>query len=325
MKNISFYSLLLMTGIWLSSCDADQVDNVDFDVTLAGNTQEIYVGDAVNFNFTGNPDYIVFYSGEEGSKYANKDRLKVDVESAELSYTIKQQYTKPSFFNMEAMSIYISEDFNSDYSTTGLDKATWLKLSGQEEGQLKVPFPTKDETIFVSDKMDFSAYKDKKFYLAFQYHLPAAVAEGKTTTHPRVDVLPLVLTKTLADGSTAILNNPKAAFGFSFVYVKVQKEANFSAGDASLLFQPGDYNFTSTNAALEVDVWSISQQIDLTAVSPDMGTPIKSLNMTADSYMYTYTQPGEYTATFVAQNANEWNSKSVVREMKIVVKAKLAE
>ena len=35
MKKIYFYSLLMMTGAWLSSCDADGVDSVDFGVTLS--------------------------------------------------------------------------------------------------------------------------------------------------------------------------------------------------------------------------------------------------------------------------------------------------
>ena len=35
MKNIYFYSFLIMTGVWLSSCDADEVDCVDFGVTLS--------------------------------------------------------------------------------------------------------------------------------------------------------------------------------------------------------------------------------------------------------------------------------------------------
>ena len=35
MKKIYFYSFLIMTGVWLSSCDADEVDCVDFGVTLS--------------------------------------------------------------------------------------------------------------------------------------------------------------------------------------------------------------------------------------------------------------------------------------------------
>ena len=88
MKKINIYVWLLLAGGLLASCNADTVDGIDFDVNLRNEQQEIYVGDEVTFDFDGNPDYIVFYSGEDGCKYANKDRLKVDVESMNLSYTM---------------------------------------------------------------------------------------------------------------------------------------------------------------------------------------------------------------------------------------------
>ena len=81
MKKINIYVGLLLVGGFFASCDADSVDSIDFGVNLRNEQQEIYVGDEVTFDFDGNPDYIVFYSGEDGHKYANKDRLKVDVES----------------------------------------------------------------------------------------------------------------------------------------------------------------------------------------------------------------------------------------------------
>ena len=79
---------------------------------------------------------------------------------------------------------------------------------------------------------------------------------------------------------------------------------------------------TITNPAKDVDVWAISQQIDAASVAPDQGEPIKSLDMKSPSYSYRYTSPGEYTVTFVALNANMWNTRSRVKEIKIVVKEK---
>lgn len=312
MKKIYFYSLLMMTGAWLSSCDADGVDSVDFGVTLSNDAQEIFVGDPVIFDFSGNLDYIIFYSGEDGSKYANKDRLRVEVESAELSYGILQQYTRVPHRNKETMSIFISESFNGDYTT--IRQEDWQCLSGANGVlHLKVPLcadASGKETV--SDGMDLTAYKDKKFYLAFRYN---AAAASDIDTYPRVDVTSLVVSKKLVDGSTATMNDPKDQFGFSYAFESITKKTNFSASNTTLLFQP-----TADNLKSDVDVWAISQAIDLAAVSPDMGTPIKSLNMKTQSYTYTYSEPGEYTVTFVGSNANAWNSKSVVKEFKIVVK-----
>lgn len=306
-------TLLALVGGLFASCNPDKVDSLDFDVTLRNDVQEIYAGDEIIFDFSGNPDYIVFYSGEDGSKYANKDRLKVDVESMSLAYTIKQQYTEVAYQNRAIMEIYLSEDFNGAYTADGIAKATWIKLSGTEEGQLKVPTCPNTRVETVSDEADFSLYKQQKFYLAFHYQTPEV--PGIEKSQPRVDVQPLTLTKKV-EGSTITMSNPAKEFGFNYIFLKGKSQNNFSADDSKLLFQP------QNTIDAEVDVWAISQQIDAASVAPDQGEPIKSLDMKSPSYSYRYTTPGEYTVTFVALNANQWNSKDTVREMKIIVKEK---
>lgn len=304
---------IVLIGGLLVSCDSDKVDELKFDVTVRNNLQEVYVGDEVIFDFGGNPDYIVFYSGENGKKYANKDRLNVEVESMSLSYTIKQQYTNAAYQNRETMQICISTDFNGVYTAEAIEKATWTKISGTEDGRFMVPVCSGKSSETVLDEGDLSAYKDKKFYLAFRYQTPAVL--DLEYNQPRVDVEPLALMKKV-DGGTVVMNNPSKEFGFNYVFVKGNSQNNFSANDSRLLFQP------QNTWKVEVDVWAISQQLDVTAVSPDQGEPIKSLDMKSPSYSYRYNTPGEYIVTFVALNANMWNSESMVREMKIIVKEK---
>ncbi|HJD75611.1 MAG TPA: DUF5017 domain-containing protein [Bacteroides reticulotermitis] len=304
------YLLLIATGGLLVSCDSEKVDDVDFDVTISNNLKEIYVEDDVTFEFSGNPAYIVFYSGESGHEYAYKDRLRVDVESMRFSYTITQQYTDDIFQNKETMQIYISEDFNGDYTPEGMKKATWTKLSGTGEGELKVPLCDNKRKEEVMENTDFSVYKDKKFYLGIRYET-TDVASG----WPRVDVTSMNLEKVIP-GGTVPMTNPSKGFGFNFVYLD-SKDGNFWADDVKLLFQP------KSEKEGTYDVWAVSQQIDVAAVAPDMGVPVKSLDMKSPSYTYNYTEPGEYKVTFVALNANAWNTKSVMKEMKVVVKERI--
>lgn len=306
------YLLLIATGGLLSSCDSEKVDDVHFNVTVANNPKEIYVDDEVTFDFTGNPAYIVFYSGESGNEYAYKDRLNVKVESMRFSYTITQQYTDAIFQNKETMQIYISENFNGDYTSAGMEKATWTKLSGTGEGELKVPLCDGIRKEEVTENADFSMYKDQKFYLGIRY---------KTTTPasgwPRVDVTSMNLEKVIPGGAVP-MTNPNKEFGFRFVFLD-SEFGNFWGDDVKLLFQP------KSETEGTYDVWAVSKQIDVSAVSPDMGVPIKSLDMKSPSYTYKYTEPGEYTVTFVALNANMWNSKSVMKEVKVVVKERTEE
>jgi hypothetical protein len=307
MKKINIYVWLLLAGGLLASCDADSVDGIDFDVNLRNEQQEIYVGDEVIFDFDGNPDYIVFYSGEDGCKYANKDRLKVDVESMNLSYTMKQVYTKPSYQNRANMHIYVSEDFKGLCTAEGIEEATWTELSG--EGGWRVPTCPNVTAETVTDNGDLSGYMDKKFYLAFRYETPAS-----EEYQPRFDIEPLTLTKTV-EGQEIKMTNPEKEFGFTYVFPKGKPAGNYNPSATRLLFQPSE-----DNTGLPAEIWAISKQLDPSAVSPDEGTPIKSLDMTASSYTYTYMTPGEYVVTFVARNANMWNVESVVREIKITVK-----
>ena len=64
-------------------------------VTVQGNEVTIKAGTPVVFNISGDPDNISFWSGEEGSAYANKDRIVVDaneVESSTLHFKIWARY-----------------------------------------------------------------------------------------------------------------------------------------------------------------------------------------------------------------------------------------
>ena len=59
---------------------ADIYSEVDFNVTLdAGNTYQ--VGDPVVFNISGDPDNLIFYSGEPGHEYIYRNRYQTSAET----------------------------------------------------------------------------------------------------------------------------------------------------------------------------------------------------------------------------------------------------
>ena len=69
-------------------------EETDFNVTLdADNTY--YVGEPVRFNFEGEVDNVIFYSGETGSQYKYKDRYTVPAEevlAANLNMSFQARY-----------------------------------------------------------------------------------------------------------------------------------------------------------------------------------------------------------------------------------------
>ena len=66
-------------------------ENVRYD----GNIITVKKGETVNFNLTGSPDFITFYSGELGHQYIYRKRLDgniEDIKSATFNFTVWAQY-----------------------------------------------------------------------------------------------------------------------------------------------------------------------------------------------------------------------------------------
>jgi hypothetical protein len=320
MKKSPIY-IMLMCLMAHTSCTRDHVDDVEFGVRIE-NENNLRVGTPVTFNFSGNAEYITFYSGEPGNNYANVHRNMVDIESMQLECTIKQQYTDKEYRLKEIVHAYISEDFDGQYTLESIEEATWQNVTGQEYGQIAVPQTRNNATEEVSSKVDWSDYKDQPFYLAFQYlaskrnDVPSSDGGGRYLMQPRVDINPLSLTRTTVDGLKLVWENAKTDWGFRIIYQKSTQQGNYQVSDGGLLFQP-QKNKEHTDD--DVIVWMVSRPINPKEVEPDRGTAIKSAEAYLPTYSHTYDKPGTYTATFIATNANLWDSERQIKEIKITI------
>jgi hypothetical protein len=323
MKNKLLYGILL--GLLLiTACNPDHVDEVEFDVHVKNEAINCRVGEPVNFLFEGNAEYITFYSGEPGNCYANTLRTQVEMASLELECTIKQQYTDKEYRNKELIHVYVAEDFNGTYTWEDLQKANFTSISGVEEhmNQIVVPIAKEKTSEEISSKIDLSAFKDKPFHIAFQYIAPKRVevpnsdGNNRYVMQPRVDITPLSLIKQTVEERTEIWDNPKTDWAFRIVYQNSKEQGNYKVDDTSLLFQPQKGKEHTDD---DVIVWMVSRKIDPTEIEPDRGIAIKSIDAYLPSYTHTYSKPGQYTATFIATNANLWDSEQKVKELTINV------
>lgn len=314
MKKRFIYGLITGIAFLSASCTADNIQKLDFDVQLRNSASDVHVGDEVVFDFSGDPDYIVFWSGEDGHKYENRNRTKVKVDELSLSYSILQRYGRPQTNN--CVSILISEDFSGTYTKEGIEVATWTLLSQRDDKEKDWWVPSGDQNPAYATQGDLNEYKDKRFYLAFRYETPGVLAEG--VQHPRVDITPVSLNKT-ADGKVVKSVNPETDMGFR--HVKVAGESYLGSGTAvdatTIRFQCAN---VATDYAKYIDVWCISLPIDASSVASDKGEPIRSMTVPSDSYTHIFEEAGTYTVTFVARNANAWNSTETVREIVVEVK-----
>ena len=65
--------------------------------------------------------------------------------------------------------------------------------------------------------------------------------------------------------------------------------------------------------------WLVSNLFVANACSPDKGLTVKNMSQSTNSYKYTYTKPGKYTATFIGTNSNYKHESRVIRELTINV------
>ena len=323
MRNIQLYSILLCMLI-LTACNRDNAEEVTFDVSIQ-DALNLRVGQPITFLFKGNAEFISFYSGEPGNNYAHIQRDSVGITTMKLECAIDQAYTDREYRLNEIIHAYISEDFNGEYTIENIQKAHWENISGQEEGLIKVPQTREGSSEFVSSTMDMAAFKNKAFYLAFQYNafkrsnVPSKdnSTQSEYVVQPRVIINPLKLTKTTVEDVETIWSNPVTEWAFRVVYQNSEKQANYSVhADNGLYFQPLAGKEHTDN---DVIVWMVSKKICPWETEPDRGTAIKSANAYLPSYSYTYNRPGNYTATFVVTNANLWDSQQVVKEISFTV------
>ena len=67
------FLLLFFASVTFIRCKKDPVHAPDFEVTIPRNTYS--VGDTVNFEITGNPDFLIFFPGTPGKEYKEGAKL----------------------------------------------------------------------------------------------------------------------------------------------------------------------------------------------------------------------------------------------------------
>lgn len=297
-RNINLFIGLLAMAATFTACDNDAVEKISFEVT----TPNIVVneGEKVNFEFLGNPNYLTFYSGEEGNNYEYRNRTNRPIDNVYVSFKTTQQYGT----QRNKLKVWTSENFDGDYSEAGIKRATWTELTSE------FALPNGSQNNVESGRKDFSMYKASKFFFAFEY-LP-----DPGSVQPKITISPIRLITKLGEVESENTNVP-SSFGFSMVALKGGSGAGVSikADKSLVLFQGG-------SGAIDNHVWMISKPIDASAIEPDYGVAIKNISAKLQNYSYVYNKAGEYYATFIATNANKWNSENITRQIKITVKTK---
>ena len=336
LKNIIFVLLLLQA---VACSKSIKLKDLDFEVVAVNSakvpTTTFTRGDTVNFIFSGNPDYITFFSGEKGRRYAFRDRISDTSTNVKFSFATALNTAGTS----GTLSLLASTDLIPYTQTNAIDsinvsKATWTNISN------RAVFSTGTTTTpsGVIDLSDF-ARMGKPLHFAFKYTANAATIQRRWTIsnmslrHFTADtvftidstnlILPNLFPTWSASPGWGQINVINPAIRFSPL-VSTAVTSSFSIAGA-----------TVAATATASENYLVSGPLDLQRVLPDAGVVVKdqttrasnsSYSSTTSSaplnanYAYRFMAPGTYTVTFVASNANISEQTSVVKNIVIEVR-----
>lgn len=306
MKKLYILPLLL---IGLGSCNKKEVVNLNFDVKPEKATYK--KGESVTFLVTGNPEQVLFFSGEEGHKYQYKDRTQAQSDNITLEFATNRRYGTDAQ-QPQSLRLLASQTFNGKYEATSIDPTEWtdvtssFTLSGlQSTDAAYVSSGVVNLTSLSS--LGFILDKAKPIYFAFKY-------TGVTgSTQPRWWVNKFDIKTVTSDGQILPVANISSAV-WTPVKVLTTSPVNWVFGSDNILkFQGGGATIASNQ------VWTISSGLNLTKVKPDAGVALKNMTTRMDNYDYTYNVAGTYTVTFVASNVNVYGEEKTVKEVQVVI------
>ena len=295
-QNIITIAVFAMV-VLLFSCKKDVVKTPQFEVSLKPGTYK--AGESITFNISGNPDIITFYSGEQGSKYDNKERSVLSGKPLLQFSTFAQN----SGTQENSLKIMASSDFNGTYSAAGIAGATWNDLTSKavlSSGADNVASGLIDLTGIIED--------NKPVYLAFKKR-----DEKSATLKPRGWTIRSFnlgyqndadqITYSVADLSTA---------GWTAVDV-LNSTYKWAISTTALTIGGGAINSS------ENEDWVITKVLYPNAIRPDPGIAVKGVDGRIDTYNFTFKTSGTYKAVFVGANLNYDARKSVIKELTVVV------
>lgn len=302
--NTYFKYYLMLISVFLFSCEKYQIDDPALEVTADKTT--VKVGESVTFKFEGSPQMLSFYSGEllKDYNYVTNSRA---LKNCYLSFS---SATVAAIRQLNQLSVLVSADFDGKYAIDNIKAATWVDITRRFTLATSTTVTPSTEV----DIMDL-AVTGKPLYLAFRY-----------ITRPQTEFLAAndwnitaVLLKSKFDDAEVTLMDYGSGSNFS-VFSYGNKQAGRSLVNTTTIQFKG--NATAEIKEEYTEDWGISRAIYINPndLGKDKATALKLFREAKkESYTYTYSKAGTYTATFVAETNNVYGNKKVVKQIEITV------
>jgi len=303
--NISAIAALLL----IVGCSQDDIVNeVGLQVTLdPANTY--LAGEPVNFNISGDVDFIVFFSGEEGHEFRYRDRNSFPVEEV-TSLTLDMRYLA-SWGTEGGLDVYVSNTFPGlDGHDAEKDRQTIRDMSASGmEGWTKLDYVEGASELWTSQRYDLTPFIED-FTIAFHWHPFTYNFTRAQRSYNLIGEFTHTI-EGMPDSKTELRSLP-----FVSVFMNEEETDPYMhdhRGDttsiATVCFEDTRYDifFRGCNQYFlpyELDSWVISKPHTFNDVPTDTGVPIKNLTTELRRYSYVFEEPGTYTVTFLGANSN---------------------
>lgn len=306
-------------------------------VTVQGDVVTVKAGTPVVFNFSGDPDNISFWSGEDGSAYANKDRVQLnpnDIETSTLHFKLWARYGTAEC-TKDVLHMYMSENFpgiagnDFDADVKLLNTFEWTDFAANYNITLPQA-PANNVNQAPIYNVDITNLLGKRIALAYHYQ-----GLNNSAAQPRFEFSEFYIENKMKNGDITKLS--ASDLGFTPVNMQCKEDledqramtTNREYGSINknvsgiwnlANIKQGTFAIHSSNANKPLkNSWLVSNLFVVNACSPDKGVAVKNMSQNINSYSYTYAKAGEYKATFIATNSNYKHESRVIREMTIKV------
>ncbi len=308
MKNKIIIPLFFFAAVF-TACEKTDVApelsvtiNPDQVVNTINDTLVVYKGEALEFQLSGTPDLLTFFSGEGGKAYANRNRT-IAAGTAKLDFLYNSNRVSAS----NVIDVLASTDFKGVYDSLNVKAAKWDTLTHPDmkaylNTAVAKAMPTIDLSKYGSGQAVFIAYR-LVINSAIRYSNPTFSSflirnyqnDGNVSTVVADCTAAGMSFVTMSENAKWKLNGPgNAAFRLNSNTITVNT-ATFPAASAV------DSVFNATDGRLH-EMWAISKVLYLDKTSPDVGVNVKDIQQGIENYKYTYTKVGNYTVTFVGSN-----------------------
>lgn len=292
--------LAVFTGLLFSACTKEDVSTPSFEVSLDKTTYNL--GDTVRFKFSGDADYLAMYSGENGSKYENRDRLRADGQiTCEITARLLNTLGTKSLF------IYATTDLNPLRDSASIVDANWIDIS--DRYNIPTAATSAQTAIGTADLSDI-VKPFKPLYIGFRSY----VKTTSTAAQDRWTIGKVLVQNKYSDGSGTSVVGEIKNMGWKTLNVKNAPTHGWTVSTTTLSMP------TAARDAKETENWVVSGALYPDAANRDYPKSVKDiLEVLPETYEYVFSASGTYKVVFVALNSRNGDATTITKEVEVTI------